>query len=268
MMDVAYVTRNTYKRLSGVWLQPSGEPSIDSIFEFIYEESLASILNHPEALKLYVQKKMLEKEYQSLRVIKRKFSQKYVFRVNPPKFHKSDQCTYLTADFTNYLVPPEIKALGEEKIIEFQEFCEQTKQEFDGKSDDVFWAHVGAKFHVRINPKSVLYANSGIKDVSGMTISELQGQIRETVEASLKMLDGENGATIKNFRYAPHMQRALSNIGNPDVKNFVQEFYKLKLQIVNNLFELYKKQVHADGYVLPVHILRFSGLDPCRGCWK
>jgi len=86
-MDVAYVTRHTYKRLSGAWLQPEDELSIDRIFEFIYEESLASILNKPEALRLYVQKKMLEKDYQSLHVVKRSFSQKYVFSVSSPKFH-------------------------------------------------------------------------------------------------------------------------------------------------------------------------------------
>ncbi len=188
-MDIAYVTRHTYKRLSGAWLQPNGELSIDKIFEFIYEESLTSILNHPEALRLYVQKKMLEQEYQSLRVVKRRFSQQYVFSVSPPKFHKSNQCTYLTADFSNYLVPPAIKALGEDKVTEFQEFCEQTKKELEGKSDEIFWAHVGAKFRVTISPESVLYANSGIQDIAGMTVSELQQHVRAAVEESLKMIN-------------------------------------------------------------------------------
>jgi len=267
-MDVAYVTRHTYKRLSGAWLQPEGELSVDRIFEFIYEESLAPILNNPEALRLYVQKKMLDKDYQSLQVVKRRFSQQYVFSVSPPKFHKSDQCTYLTADFSNYLVPPAIKALGEDKVAEFQEFCEQTKKEFEGKSDEVIWTHVGVKFRVTINPESVLYANSGIQDVAGMTISELQQQIRGTVEDSLRMIGGDNSRTIKNFRYAPHMQKALSNITNPDVKSVVEQFFKLKWKLINTLFELYKKQAHADGYVLPVHLLQASGLEPCRGCWK
>lgn len=182
--NVAYVTKYTYTRLSGSLLQPEGRVSVDWMFDFIYEESLAAILNQREAERLYIQKLMLERKYQSLRIKKPTFSPEYIFSVGTPKFHKINACRCLTADFINYLVPPEIEARGPQKVREFQEYCAQLKKELEGKSDDVFWMRVNAKFHIHTSPEQVHYENSGVQDVSAMPIVELQEKIRETVDAS------------------------------------------------------------------------------------
>ncbi|MXS79536.1 hypothetical protein SAMN05216317_12716 [Nitrosomonas eutropha] len=265
--DMAYVTKSTYTKLSGGWLQPEGRVSIDWIFDFIYEESLASILNQPEAERLYVQKLMLEGKYRSLRIKKQTFSPKYVFSVGMPKFHKTNECHYLTVDFTNYLVPPQISARGAQEVRKFQAFCEQTKKELKGRPDDVFWARVGAKFHIQINPQSVCYENSGVQGVSAMTIAELQQQIRKTVDVSLDMQNGDDGAVIKRVRHAPHIQKALACTADPKRRAIVEQFFTLKRQLINLLFELYRKQMRVVNHVLPIHLLQASGLEPCRKCW-
>jgi len=266
--DVAYVTRYTYTRLSGSWLQPEGRVSVDWMFDFIYEESLAAILNQPEAERLYVQKLMLERKYQSLRIKKPTFSPEYIFSVGTPKFHQTNACRCLTADFINYRVPPEIKARGPQKVREFQEFCEQLKKELEGKSDDVFWARVNARFHIHARPEQVHYENSGVQAIAAMPIAELQEKIRETVDASQEMQNGKDGFTIKRYRYALHQQKALACISNPEQRKIVEQFFKLKRQLINLLFELYRKQAGAVGYVLPLHLLQASGLEPCRKCWR
>ncbi|BBL34618.1 hypothetical protein Nstercoris_00857 [Nitrosomonas stercoris] len=266
--DVAYVTRYTYTRLSGSWLQPEGRVSVDWMFDFIYEESLAAILNQPEAERLYVQKLMLERKYQSLRIKKPIFSPEYIFSVGTPKFHRTNACRCLTADFINYRVPPEIKARGPQKVREFQEFCEQLKKELEGKSDDVFWARVNARFHIHARPEQVRYENSGVQDVVSMPIAELQEKIRETVDASQEMQNGKDGAVVKNFRYAPSRKKAFAYISNPEQRKIVEQFFKLKWQLIDLLFELYRKQAGAVDYVLPLHLLQASGLEPCRKCWR
>lgn len=266
--DVAYVTRYTYTRLSGSWLQPEGRVSLDWIFDFIYEESLAAILNQPEAERLYVQKLMLERKYQSLCIKKSEFSPEYVFSVGTPKFHKTNACRCLTADFNNYRVPFEIKVRGSQKVREFQEFCEQLKKELEGKSDDVFWARVNAKFHIHAEPKQVHYENSGVQNIVAMPIAELQEKIREAIDASQGMQNGKDGFTIKRYHYALHQQKALACISNPEQKEIVKQFFKLKWQLINLLFELYRKQAGAVDYVLPLHLLQASGLEPCRKCWR
>lgn len=266
--DVAYVTRYTYTRLSGSWLQPEGRVSLDWMFDFIYEESLAAILNQPEAKRLYVQKLMLEGKLQDLGIRKPKFSPEYVFSVSTPKFHQTNTCRCLTADFINYRVPPEIEARGPQEVREFQEYCEQLRKELEGKSDDVFWARVNARFHIHARPEPVRYENSGVQAIAAMPIAELQKKIREAIDASQEALNGKDGAVVKNIRYAPSRKKALAHISNPEQIEIAEQFFKLKWQLVNLLFELYRKQAGAVDYVLPLHLLQASGLEPCRKCWR
>lgn len=266
--DVAYVTKYTYTRLSGSWLQPEGRVSIDWMFDFIYEESLAAILNQPEAERLYVQKLMLEGKLQALGIKKPKFSPEYVFSVGTPKFHQTNACRCLTADFDNYRVPFEIKVRGSQKIREFQEFCEQERKRLEGKSDDIFWASVNARFHIHARPEQVHYENSGVRAILAMPIAELQEKIREAIDASQEMLSGKDGAVVKNIRYAPSREKAFAYISNPEQRKIVEQFFKLKWQLIDLLFELYRKQAGAVDYVLPLHLLQASGLEPCRKCWR
>jgi len=266
--DIAYVTRYTFTKLSGNWLQPAGKLSIDFVCDFLFEESLAAILNRPEIERLYVQKLMLERKHQLLGIKKRGFSPKYVFSVGTPKFHKTKQCDCLTADFSNYRIPPEIEALGPQKITEFQEFCAQEKKRLEGKPDDVFWAQVSARFRVHINPEHVHYENSGVQDVSAMPISALQQQIYETVEASLDMQNGEEGSIVRKNRYARNTTKALACIRNPEQREIMKQFFTLKWKLIDMLFELYRKQTCAVDYVLPIHLLQASGIEPCRKCWR
>lgn len=261
--DVAYVTRYTYTRLSGSWLQPEGRVSVDWMFDFIYEESLAAILNQPEAERLYVQKLMLERKYQSLRIKKPTFSPEYIFSVGTPKFHQTNACRCLTADFINYRVPPEIKARGPQKVREFQEFCEQLKKELEGKSDDVFWARVNARFHIHARPEQVHYENSGVS-YSGYADCGIAGKIRETVDASQEMQNGKDGFTIKRYRYALHQQKALACISNPEQRKIVEQFFKLKRQLINLLLSCTgSRQAQWVTYSLFIYC-RPAGLSPAE----
>ncbi|MCC6915870.1 hypothetical protein [Nitrosomonas sp.] len=237
------------------------------MFDFIYEESLAAILNQPEAERLYVQKLMLEGKYQALRIKKPKFSSKYIFSVGTPKFHQTNTCRYLTANFINYRVPPEIEARGPQKIREFQEYCEQLRKELKGKSYDVFWMRANAEFRIHARPEEVHYENSGVQAIAAMPIAELHEKIREAIDASQEMQNGKDGFTIRRYRYALHQQKALACISNPWQKEIMKQFFKLKWQLIDLLFELYRKQAGAVDYVLPLHLLQASGLEPCRKCW-
>ncbi|WP_421228270.1 hypothetical protein [Aeromonas enteropelogenes] len=270
-MNNAYVTRYNFKKFSYYWLQPDDATSIDKIFTFIYEKSLSDILNEQEATRLYVQKQMLEGQLPLLRSMKKHFHRNYIFSVTTPKYHKNNCCEFLKSDFSNYLVPPAIKALGEEKIKEFQEFCESTKKEFEGKTDDVFWAHVGIKFGVTVTPTQINYNNSGVHEIDKMSIKELQDHINEKLEHSLKMFHDKSASEILlNVRYAPHIPSAIDKMKNisDDIKTIVNEFTKTKMDIINSLFVLYEKQAKTEGYILPVELCAKCGLEPCKACWK
>lgn len=265
-MDFAYITRNNFRKISGLFVE---DVSINDVFLSIYEKNMSEILNHSEAKKLYKQKEMMEGDFENSYEIRKVFNKKYIFSVSSPKFHKDKNCEYLSSDFKNYLVPPVIEVLGEEKVKEFQLYCESTKKDFEGKSDEIFWLHVGARFKVQIAPESVLYHNSGIQSLEGMTILELRNKINDALNKSLDMINSEEiSRVIRQYRYAPHMQKALQSISINEVKENVQKFYSLKTDIINSLLELYKKENNSDGYELPVSLLEDCGFEPCKGCWK
>ena len=267
MTDVVYVTRHTYKKLAGTCIKPSDQISIDIIFEAIFKKSLAPILNKKEAIKLYALQQMLAGTISSFAPAKKYISNRYVFKINPPKFHYDKDCEFFKSDFKNYLVPPAIKALGADKVAEFQEYCADAKWDYEDKSADIFWAQVGARFHVRINPQTVEYENSGVQDVAKMTVDHLRGQIDESFSQCLAMLESEDcGKVLNQFRYAPHVDTALRNVIDAKLKKSVEEFFKLKRSIIEMLFELYKKECSELHYILPADLMTSIGLEACKGC--
>lgn len=266
-MDVAYVTKYTHGRLAGSLLPMDAGPSVDKLFDTLYDASLAELLNQKEAMRLYVQKMMIEFKFDDLKLAPKKFNRNYVFAVGNPKFHATPDCTFLNSDFKNYKVPAEIEALGPEKVREFQQFCEANKRELEEKSDDVFWAHVGARFRVRINPTKVSYANSGTRDVRGMTVSEIQDLVSEAIKEAAAMTSHSSfGPLLRGVRYAPHRDKALLAAKDDEARRFIASFFNLKWSVISYLFELYKKQSGAEGYVLPVNLLLAADIEPCRAC--
>jgi len=269
MADVVYVTRHTYKKLARTWIKPSDQISIDVIFEAIFKQSLAPIINKKDAIMLYTLKEMLAGKTSSFTTAKKYISNSYVFKINPPKFHYDKDCAFFKSDFKNYLVPPVIEALGADKVAEFQEYCADVKWDYENKPADIFWAQVGVKFRVSINPETVEYENSGVQDVAKMTIDHLRNQIDESFSQCLAMLESEDsGKVLTQFRYAPHLDAALRNISdaNAKLKKTVEEFFKLKWSIIDMLFELYKKECSETHYILPIDLMTSLGLEACKGC--
>lgn len=263
----AYVTRHTFTRLGKKFLRPA-DVSVDAIYDYIYEKSLAEVLNHAEASSLYVQKRMIEGKADELTFSESKFFPNYVFSVGQPKFHASKDCEFLQSDFVNYLVPPEIKVLGPEKVVAFQRFCEDNKRIFREKSPDVFWAHVGAHFKVSIRPKPVQYGNSGISNSDRMTVDTIKARIEEVLAQAHTMLDDDvaNGL-LKRFRYAGKWKQALAQVDDATAKALVEKFFDLKRDLLNLLFEFYKKSQGVEDLALPADLLNLGGLAPCKVCW-
>ncbi len=264
----AYVTRNTFKRV-GNRLQPA-EVSIDAVFTYIYKDSLRGLLNDTEAKRLYVLRCLLQGKSDQLVESGKTFAPGYVFSIGPSRYHASRECEFLKADFTNYLVPPEIEAQGAERVREFQQFCEDNKQLLRDKTPAAFWAYVGTRFRISSNPRHVQYANSGIQGLaSGMGVVELQAHIDRVVAEAQGMTAQDTGvAQVRNVRYAPNSKRVLESIDDPQAKEAVQKFFELKRDVLDLMFEFYRRESGRDDLALPVLLLESAGLTPCRGCWN
>lgn len=75
-MDVAYVTKYTHSRLAGSFLQKDDGLSLDNLYSILFDEGLAQLLNNKEAVRLYIQKLMIESKFEELEFSPRKFSRK------------------------------------------------------------------------------------------------------------------------------------------------------------------------------------------------
>lgn len=261
----ACVTRNTFKRVGG-GLTPAGI-SLDAVFAYIYRKSLASILSQAEARTLYVLRCLFQGKADELAVPEKKFSSTYVFSVSPPKYHVSPSCEYLTADFINYLVPPEIKAQGADRVRAFQQLCEEKKALLKDRPD-AFWAHVGAQFGISSQPRRVQYTNSGVHELAqGLDLNELQLRIDDAIaEAEGMIAPGVNGGVVASNRYAPNPKRVLASVDDPLARELVQKFFDLKRDLLDLLFEFYRLESGNADLFLPVALLEAADLAPCRGC--
>jgi hypothetical protein len=267
-VKTAYVTQSSYKRLAR-FLMPSENISIDKIFEMLFEQSLRAIINDSEARALHTKMLMVGQQFEDLKMHRRDFSSQYVFSVGKPKYHKAPDCKYLKSDFKNYLVPPQITELGPDKVREFQEFCEANKKVLESKSDDAFWAIVGMKFKVHVAPTPVTYSNSGVQDISQMSVEELRALILAMIEEAHRMLrDLEFGEFLRRIRFARHSKQAFSNVESESLLKAAKAFFDLKWKIIHSLFELYVKQSGLTDFAVPVPLLDAAEFEPCRGCHR
>jgi hypothetical protein len=174
----------------------------------------------------------------------------------------------LRSDFINYRVPPEIEKLGNEKIQQFQEFCEANKALLQEDDSEKFWRHVGAHFRVPIsNASKVQYANSGIQELRELSVEQLKNAIENLLDEAIAILeDGTAGAQVKKVRFATGKKKAFSSLKDPRIIASVGRLFDLKLKIFDALLELYLKQAGAKDFLLPEAILRQVGLEPCKGC--
>lgn len=268
-MNRAYVTRHTFTMLAATCVKPNKKIAMLSVYEQIFAIDLRALLNHYEATNLLLLKKMFHGDVDDLDIEKRKSSRNYAFKVGPPKYHKDGGCDFLKSDFSNYLVPPEIKVLGDEKVREFQEFCEAHKKEFQDKEPDLFWNRVSIRFKVHLQPQPVNYLNSGIQDLKLMSLDELKKHIADKITSAISMIEDEKGGGIvKSHRFAPKIKKKTETIKNERDRDKLLRFAEIKNNIISAITEFYKKDVDADGYILPVALLEAAGLERCKACWR
>lgn len=261
-----YVTRSTFLKLSTTRLDLATNPADDVLLPLLYRHPLQPFFNSSELRALLVLKTMFMGGA-GLKVLPARQQPRYVFKIHPPKFHLSKDCEYLRAPFSNYLLPAEIAALGEDKVGEFQQFCQANRAAFSDKPDDVFWAHVGAHFNVSIQPQPVRHSNSGVQRVDRSSVASIAQAIDMHYAALASAMDDPvHGQVVARLRYAPALSGAPRTIKDRGTRDFMETFYADKRALADLLFDLYRHQAGANDYQLPLALLEKLGLQACKGC--
>jgi hypothetical protein len=123
---MAYLTKYTFLKLCKK-LEINCEIDLNLFIDNIYEDHyLFEILNKKQIKFLFVHKLLLQDESKFIidyyqKMPEKKDQQNYVLeKGGKPKYHVSDSCEYLQKKFIGFIIPIEIKKIGNEAIEEFR----------------------------------------------------------------------------------------------------------------------------------------------------
>lgn len=138
--EMRFVSQSNYFQVIDRLARASTEkPDLTEALAGLSRFSLRDLFNNDEIAALYKQKSALasvrrwsnvETDFDGdeiRRLLKRHeryFVRQYVLKVNTPRYHRRHDCKFLKATFENFETPPEIEALGEDRVKEFKEFCD------------------------------------------------------------------------------------------------------------------------------------------------
>lgn len=282
-MRMHYVSQyNYFRSIDRLARSMVGKPGLSEAVAGLSRFSLRDVLNNDEIVLLYQHKTTLGvlKQWadsgvkvdadairEDLHRRDRYFVPQYVMKVNTPRYHAKQECEFLRASFENFETPPEIAALGPEKVSEFQVFCDKEWPQYKDKPIDAFWANVGSHFGVLIKPKAVSYApKEGPESVEDQSEMELMEEIHRDVDR-LRKYASSTGLTAHLYARA---KRLYLFTKDPEVdaarRQAFLELLKLKKAIKMLVFNFHRIELEMPEGLLSDELLEALGFLPCKAC--
>jgi len=278
-----YVSQyNYFKSLDRLAQASDSKPDLNEAIAGLSRFALREVLNNDEIVAMYLHRTTLGviKQWansgvkvdanvirEDLHRKERYFVPQYVMKVNTPRYHATLECKYLRASFENFETPPEIAKLGPDSIREFQTFCDKEWPSYKDRPVDTFWAHVGSRFRVPINPKEISYASQERPEsVRDQTESELLEKIHESVE---NVRNHARSSGLNGYIYAqPKRLYSLTRDERIDAarRQAFLELLKLKKAIKMLVFNFHRIELEMPEGLLSDELLEAFGFLPCRAC--
>ena len=278
-----YVSKYNYsKSVERLSLASEDGPSLNEALAGLSRFSLRDVLNNDEIVRMYGQRTTLAqiKEWadsgvridaaqiqKDLEKRERYFVPQFVMKVNTPRYHAKLDCEFLKAAFENFETPPEITELGDEKVREFQEFCDREWPQYRERPIDIFWAHVGSHFRVSVAPKAVSYSSvNGPESVKGLNEAHLLKEIHRGAD-ELRKYAKDNG--LSNYLHAPpkSLYGRTKDVGlDLGRRQMFVELLKLKKAIKILVFNFHRIELEMPEGVLSDELLHALGFLPCKAC--
>lgn len=270
-MNQAYITKSSLKKIifqSNLMVHYS----IDNLVESIMEDfkgtaplDIKKILSVPDIRLLYYSGKILEYINKGLPIDKREISQYdsvYLLNSNSkPKYHLNKECAYITSDFINFLIPPEIKERGQKEIERAQAFAYEHRQLL--RHDEAkFIAKLSAQFMLINPPSKVNFENTGIHDFSSLSLDEILDLIKEKISVALSFLSLHN-SVLDRKKYIPKYKCSSKEL--PEVIEWVTV---IKPAIIDSIFEYTLKKNNFEGMSFSIGFLKTFDFEECKACSK
>lgn len=258
--DIAYITNSNLKKLM---------PNIGNIarekFKDLYKSELFFILSLKELHVLYTLREFYKGNYNEIESKYRK-SLNYVYDSKPPSFHKDGQCKYLSAEYTNYAIPEEIKSRGLEQIMRYKIFFVEHARVLSEKPD-VFEIMINNEFRTenKITISKIQHLNSGYGQLNGISLSDLEGKIDILLQSAIEFKDSsdEVRSIIDRLGYGP-----IKSNEAPDPDSPLHKWqYEFKSNLKRLLEKYFKEKFNPDMEISQT-FLASAGFRPCSHCCK
>lgn len=278
-----YVSQyNYFKSLDRLARSREETPDLNEAIAGLSRFSLRDILNNHEIVNMYRQKSALEtlKRWadsgatidsnvirEHLQASERYFVPHYVLKVSTPRYHAVQECELLKSAFENIATPPEISQQGEDKVREFQIFCDKEWPKFKDKPIDHFWAHVGAKFRISSSPNKISYERrESPKCIESQSEADIVPRIQRAAD---QVRDHAGSCRLTGYLHAPP-KKLYSLSKNPEWeparrKAFL-ELLKLKKAIKMLVFNFHRIELEMPEGLLSDEFLEALGFMPCKAC--
>lgn len=276
-MTTAYITKSSFARIAIKNINDINGEIMDVCRRVYESRDILKYLNHKEIKFIECKRLLLESTEECIeRHIKRANKEManknaktkkspYIFvSTTPPKYHYERACTFLTKDYLNFLIPPEIEVRGEKEIHNFREFAQTNKQLLIDGREDVFISRLEMRFKLKNGLSKVTFANTGRQRVGLEDSCDVSHDIDNVLNQIDMIGETETGAYIlRNFRYKDHWKRdPIQN--NDEVNNLLD----LKSSLVDHIIKFHLQNNSMNGFSLDEGLLESIGFKPCGACGK
>jgi len=275
-MTTVFITESNFSKIAMKNIRDIND-DISQVCRRVYESrNVGTYLNHREIKFLECKRLLLENTEECIqRHVERIEAEKknknhavtyspYVFVSNtPPKYHFERECNFLSKDYLNFLVPPEIEARGHSEIQKFREFANANKQLVLDNKVYVFIHRLKTQFRLQNDVSQVTFTNTGVRALDledGFDISREIDSVLDQIDSLSQTESGAN--TLKKFRYMDHWKRDLAK--NDDTVNLLS----LKSRLVDLIVKFHLQNNSMKGFSFDAELLELVGFQSCGSCGK
>lgn len=276
MADV-YITKNNFSKIANIAIGELTD-GINAICSRVYGyKDISKYLNHREIKDMECKRLLIEdtnkyieeyfeKQRKKLGKKSSGASSPFVFlTAGSPKFHYNKDCDFITKDYINFYIPPEIEGRGENEIEKFRSFANSNKQLLIDKKEDVFIFRLKNQFQLKNDISKLSISNSGVRNIILGVDFDVSTRIDEIMESIDLIGQTETGKDVlRRYIYLDHYKQNRVSEGN----KIALEILMLKSELIDLLVKFHLKKNEKSGFSFEKKFLESIGFEGCRACGK
>ena len=235
--NVVYITQSNWNRV----LKKVQRPELN--LDQIYDKDLSVILSEPELTLLALAKESFENaDFWSevhLRAESSVDTKTYAFEGGSPAYHFTPACQKLTANYTNLVIPVDIKEKGDLEIAKFRDFCKQNRPLLD-TNEQLFRTRLEAQFFLKNPIRKISRDNSGSLGQLNLDLAAIKKRIDRLLDEADGFMhrDDKTMQLIQRLGYGTHRCKEAKEKGSAlyiwhydyksNLKTYLQTYFRVK----------------------------------------